>query len=110
MEEEDTDENINIINFHTNKPNEIYGEKLLTKFNLPSKKIIEKNNKYKINTARSNINNNFREYLTNDPVFIEDFLFSIRLRFNDVFQKVKEHDKSLQDINEESNIYYGNYK
>ena len=103
MEEEDTDENINIINFHTNKPNEIYGEKLLTKFNLPSKKIIEKNNKYKINTARSNINNNFREYLTNDPVFIEDFLFSIRLRFNDVFQKVKEHDKSLQDINEESN-------
>ena len=32
MDEEDTDENPNIINFYTNKPHEKTGEKLLTKF------------------------------------------------------------------------------
>ena len=104
MDEEDTDENPNIINFYTNKPNEKTGEKLLTKFNLSSKIKITKNNKYQNKAERNKLNPRPNNYLTNDPVYIEDFLLSIRLRFSDIFEKIEGGEKVLEDIKEESDV------
>ena len=105
MDEEDTDENPNIINFYTNKSNETTNEKLLSKFNLSSKVKIHKNNKSRNKDNRSKLNPKPNNYLTNDPIFIEDFLLSIRLKFNDVFQKVESKEKFIEDIKSESNDY-----
>ena len=107
MEDEDTDEHIDPMNYQTNKLNLEVGEKYLSKFNLipNNKKIITKNTKYQNKTKpeRIKLNPSPNQYLTNDPIYIEDFLLSIRLRFNDVFQKVKEAGKILENIPEENN-------
>lgn len=109
MEDEDTDEHIDPMNYQTNKLNLEIGEKYLSKFNLipnNNKPIIQKNTKYhkKIKPERIKLNPSPNQYLTNDPIYIEDFLLSIRLRFNDVFQKVKEAEKILENIPEENNM------
>ena len=107
MDDEDTDEHIDRMNYQTNKLNTEVGEKYLTKFNLISnnKIIIQKNTKYqnKNKANRIKLNPNPNQYLTNDPTNIEDFLLSIRLRFDDVFQKIKGADKIFDEIPEENN-------
>ena len=107
MNEDDTDEHIDQMNYKTNKINTEVGEKYLTKFNLISdnKYILPKSKKYqqKDKANRIKLNPNPNQYLTNDPTYIEDFLLSIRLRFNDVFQKIKETDKLFEEIPEENN-------
>ena len=101
-DEEDTDENNNYINFQTNNPNEKIAQNLISKFNLSSK-IINKphKNKYHNKTYKSILNPNANQYLTNDPIYIEDFLLSIRIRFDDVFQKMEGSEKLFKDIQEE---------
>lgn len=101
---DDIDEHIDIRNFQTNKQNLKIDEKYLTKFNLSSNRNFHKNLKYQNKTQRSKLNPSPNQYLTNDPIYIEDFLLSIRLRFNDVFQKIKGTEKIFEDIQEENNI------
>ena len=101
---DDIDEHIDIRNFQTNKQNLKIDEKYLTKFNLSSNRNFHKNLKYQNKTQRSKLNPSPNQYLTNDPVYIEDFLLSIRLRFNDVFQKIKGTEKIFEDIQEENNM------
>ena len=107
MDDEDTDEHIDRMNYQTNKLNTEIGEKYLTKFNLTSnnKLILPKKTKYqnKNKANRIKLNPNPNQYLTNDPTYIEDFLLSIKLRFNDVFQKIKETEKLFEEIPEENN-------
>lgn len=104
-DEEDTDEHIDIMNFHTNKQDLKVGEKYLTKFNLTSNnnKIYHKNLKCQNKFERVKLNPSPNQYLTNDPIYIEDFLFSIRLRFNDIFKNIERNNKLLE-IQEEDNI------
>ena len=100
-EEEDTDEYPNMINFQTNNTNEKIGQNLLSKFNISSIKKPH-NNKLINKTYKSILNPNPKQYLTNDPIYIEDFLNSIRIRFDDVFKKIEEDEKSYQETSEEN--------
>ena len=111
MDDEDADEHIDIMNFHTNKQDLKVGEKYLTKFNLTSNnnKIYQKNLKFQNKIERVKLNPSPNQYLTNDPIYIEDFLLSIRLRFNDVFKKIEGNNKLLEDIQEEDNISNNNF-
>ena len=107
MDDEDTDEHIDRMNYQTNQINTEVGEKYLTKFNIisnnelifPKRTIYQNKNK----ANRIKLNPNPNQYLTNDPTYIEDFLLSIRLRFDDVFQKIKVSDILFTEIPEENN-------
>jgi hypothetical protein len=73
--------------YNTNMPNNKAEEKYISKFELSSNKNIKSRN-----------NKNKERHLSLDEEYNDDFLLSLRRRFDDIFKQVQGHEKIFEDL------------